>query len=314
MLNKKAMKPNAHDPARRRMLKAGAAVPFLFPQILFADTRTRSVSGRIDPTRFKVSLNAFSFNAPLTSGEMTIGDVLAFCASAGLSALDITAYYFPGYPNVPSDELLYDVKRKAFSLGVEISGTGVRNDFTEPDPEKRRISVQLVKAWIEAAEKLGAPVIRIFSGTQQPTGVSRARILAWMIKDIEECVAYGKAHGVVVAVQNHNDFIKTADDAIEIMTAIPSPWFGLILDTGSYRSGDPYEEIRKSIGYAVNWQIKEKIFVGGREVEVDTDRLITIIEASTYRGYLPLETLGEGDPKIKIPILAEKVKKSLGQA
>jgi sugar phosphate isomerase/epimerase len=134
-----------------------------------------------------------------------------------------------------------------------------------------------------------------------------------MVKDIEECVAYGAAHGVIVAIQNHNDFIKTADDAIQIMNAIKSDWYGLILDTGSYRIGDPYEEIRKTASLAVNWQIKEKIFVNGKEVDVDMDKLIRVIKVSGYTGYLPLETLGEGDPKIKVPVLLEKIKKSLAK-
>lgn len=297
---------------RRRFLKSALVVPFLTPLSSFGANDTNHQDDPMQ-TRLKVSLNAFSFNGPLSSGKMTIADMLSFCAEKGFLAVDITAYYFPGYPAVPKDDFLYEVKRKAFSLGVEISGTGVRNDFTEPDPDKRRESVKLVKNWIEAAEKLGAPVIRIFSGNQNPAGFTRDQVLTWMIKDIEECVAYGKSHGVIVAIQNHNDFIKTADDAIQIMKAIQSEWFGLILDTGSYRIGDPYEEIRRTVGYAVNWQIKEKIFVDGKEVDVDMDRLIAVIKASGYSGYLPLETLGEGDPKIKIPVLLEKINKALAK-
>jgi hypothetical protein len=41
--------------------------------------------------------------------------------------------------------------------------------------------------------------------------------------------------------------------------------------------------------------------------------LIRVIKASGYTGYLPLETLGEGDPKIKVPVLLEKIKKSLAK-
>ena len=202
---------------------------------------------------------------------------------------------------------------KAFSLGLEISGTGVRNDFTDPDPLKRRESIELVKNWIVAAEKIGAPVIRIFSGNQNPEGRSRNEILTWMVKDIQECIAFGKAHGVVVAIQNHNDFIKTAADTIQIMKAISSEWFGLILDTGSYRVGDVYKEIEKTAGYAVNWQIKETVFIDGKEVEVNMDKLISIIIASGYRGYIPLETLGEGDPKIKVPKMLDMINKSLAR-
>jgi sugar phosphate isomerase/epimerase len=261
----------------------------------------------------KVSLNAFSFDAALTAGSMNIDDMLAFCAEKNFLGVDITAYYFPGYPHVPADDYLYHVKRKAFRLGIEISGTGVRNDFTDPDEMKRRESVLLVKNWIDAAEKIGAPVIRIFSGNKNPAGYSRGQILDWMLKDIQECVAYGKSHGVVAAIQNHDDFIKTADDAIQILKAIDSEWFGLILDIGSYRMGNPYEEIAKTAGYAVNWQIKEKVFIDGKQVDVDMDKLIGIIRTSGYKGYLPLETLGAGDPKFKIEVLLDKVNKSLAK-
>lgn len=263
--------------------------------------------------RLKLSLNAFSFNDVLLNGSMNLDQLLEYCAEIGFDAADLTAYYFPGYPNVPDDEYLYHLKRKAFRLGLEISGTGVRNDFTDPHKKKRKESAALVKKWIEVAEKIGAPAIRIFAGNQKPEGHSRDQIIDWMLKDITKCVEYGKHHGVVVAIQNHNDFIQTADQAIEIIKRVNDPeWFGLILDTGSYRVGDPYDEIAKTADYAVNWQVKEKIFINGAEQETDLDKLTGIIKASKYRGYLPIETLGAGDPKIKVPALFNKLKKALG--
>jgi len=299
---------------RRDFLKAIALTPLISVAAL-SDVYARP-SRTVPSTAassLKVGLNAYSFNGPLTSGAMTIDDMITFCAEKGFMGVDITAYYFPGYPVVPADDYLYHVKRKAFSVGMEITGTGVRNDFTEADATKRKESVALVKRWIEAAEKLGAPDIRIFSGNQKPPGFSREQILSWMLEDIRECVEYGKKHGVVVAIQNHDDFIKTSDDTIQILKAINSEWFGLMLDIGSYRVGDPYKEIEKTAGYAVNWQIKEKVFVGGKEVDVDLDKLMTIIKKCGYTGYLPLETLGEGDPKIKVSALLERVKSSLAK-
>lgn len=299
--------------SKRKFLKS-LALPLLVPVGLAGIAEAKAQTKNRIPDKkqnLKISLNAFSFNEPLSNGSMTLDDLLRFCSEKRLLAVDITAYYFPGYPNVPPDDYLYNIKRKAFSLGVDISGTGVRNDFTEPDPAKRSQSVVLVKNWVDAAEKIGAPVIRIFSGNQKPAGYSRAQVLEWMLKDIRECIAYGKAHGVVVAIQNHDDFIKTDADAIEIMSAIPSEWFGLILDTGSYRMGDPYTQIANTTKYAVNWQIKEKIFVDGKEVDVDLEKLFGIIKASGYNGYLPLETLGKGDPKQKITAFLEKINKAL---
>ena len=102
---------------------------------------------------------------------MTISDMLDFCADTGFEGVDITGYYFKGYPQVPSDEYLFEIKRKAFRLGLEISGTGVRNDFTIADKTKREQEVALVKNWIEVAAKIGAPVIRIFAGNQKNEGI-----------------------------------------------------------------------------------------------------------------------------------------------
>lgn len=300
---------------RRKFLKNVLALPAVASAGMILNTQPANAKeGLMDKgiNRFKTSLNAFSFNDPLLNGSMNLDQLLEYCAESGFDAADLTAYYFPGYPNVPADEYLYHLKRKAFSLGLEISGTGVRNDFTDPDKKKRKESISLVKKWIEAAEKMGAPVIRIFAGNQKPEGYTREQINNWMRNDIADCVEYGKKHGIVAAIQNHNDFIQTSDHAIEIINMINEPeWFGLILDTGSYRVGDPYEEIAKTANYAVNWQVKENIFINGAEQETDLDKLIDIIKASKYRGYLPIETLGAGDPKIKVSNLLNKLKKAL---
>ncbi len=265
------------------------------------------------PSKLRTSLNAYSFNSPLTKGEMNLDQLLEFCAVTQFDAVDITAYYFPRYPEVPSDEYLYHIKQKAFLLGLEISGTGVRNDFTDPHPDKRKASVELVKKWIIAAEKLGAPVIRVFSGTADTKGLPRQKVVDYMVTDLKECAEFGKSHGVVVAIQNHNDFIKTADQAIEVIKRVNSNWFGLILDIGSFRT-DPYKEIAQTIPYAVNWQLKETLFVNGVEQKTDLDRLMKIIKESGYRGYLPIETLGKGDPKVKVPLFLNEVREAMRKA
>lgn len=261
--------------------------------------------------KLKTSLNAYSFNSPLMKGEMNLDQLLEFCAANQFDAVDITAYYFPGYPEVPSDEYLYHIKQKAFLLGLEISGTGVRNDFSDPDPAKRKASVELVKKWIIASEKLGVPVIRVFSGTVEVKDIPREKVVDYMVADLKECVEFGKAHGVVVGIQNHNDFLKTADQTIEIIKRVNSDWFGLILDIGSFRSGDPYKEIEQSIPYAVSWQLKENLYVNGTEKKTDLNKLMSIIQKSDYCGYIPLETLGAGDPKVKVEGFLKEIRQAM---
>lgn len=263
--------------------------------------------------RFKISLNAYSFNAPLMSRKTTLDEVMDFCAREGFDAIDITGYYMPGYPEVPSDEYIFHLKNKAHRLGLGISGTGIRNEFAEPDPSKRKAEIAFVKKWIDVAAKLGAPVIRIFSGKTQPAGYTRKEVEAWIVEAIQECTVYARSKGVILAMQNHNDFVKTAEQAISILQQVNSEWFGLVLDTGSFVTEEPYSEITKTTSYAVNWQIKEKLNYQGKIQDMDLSKLFKIIHASSYRGCLPIETLSPGDPFLIVPPFLKLVKDALAQ-
>jgi sugar phosphate isomerase/epimerase len=294
---------------RRRFLSSLFGVPAFISTV---EKPLKHQHNYISSNGLKTSLNAFSFNDALLKGSMSITEMMEFCATSGFDGVDITGYYLKGYPVVPDDKYLLDIKRRAFGLGLEISGTGVRNDFTVADKNKRSEEVELVRRWVEVAAKMGAPVIRIFAGNQKNENIPKEKVTEWMLEDIRKCVEYGEKHGVIIGLQNHNDFIQTANQVINMIKTVNSEWLGLILDTGSFRVNDPYEEIEKSIKYAVNWQIKENVFKDGKEIEADIQKIISMIKAAGYKGYLPIETLGDGDPKIKIDNLFSKVKKAIG--
>src|SRR5688572_12988479 len=98
-----------HDSQRRNFVKSFFSLPVLtLPGILSSSTvfsQDRNINaGR---SKLKLSLNAFSFNAPLAEKKMSLDDLLQTAAEIGFDGVDLTAYYFPGYPNVPSDDYLY---------------------------------------------------------------------------------------------------------------------------------------------------------------------------------------------------------------
>lgn len=262
--------------------------------------------------KLKLGLNAYSFNGALLAGTMTLADAVDFCAKNGVDALDATGYYFPGYPAVPADETIYALKRTAFVNGVAISGTGVRNNFATADEAARKRDVEMVKNWIVVASKLGAPVIRVFSGPERPAGHSFDEVVDWMVADFKECAAFGKEHGVMVGLQQHNDCLKTAAEAIRVIEAVDSEWFGSILDIGSLRSGDPYAEIEKLVPYAVSWQIKEEVGRNGKAEPTDLKKIKAIIDRHGYRGYVPFEALRQGDPTPVIVAFLGKIRAAFG--
>ncbi|GHT11327.1 xylose isomerase [Bacteroidia bacterium] len=297
---------------RRNFLKSAAATMALaaFPaRHVFADVLTNQSF----PVRTKISLNAYSFNDPLLVGKMTLDDLLESAAEIGFEGVDLTGYYFPEYPKVPTNEYIYHIKHKAFDLGLEICGSGVRNNFAQADPQAREAAKKHVKEWVQVAAKLGGQTLRIFSGNDIPQGHSREEVFGWIVDCVKECAEYAGQQGIVLAIQNHDDFLKTADQVEEILKAIDSKSVGLMLDVGSYRTqADPYFEIRQTIKYAITWQLKEEVYVNGKAVKTDLAKIKAIIDQSNYRGYLPIETLGPGDPKQKIGVMFSEVKKIFG--
>ena len=213
-----------------------------------------------------------------------------------------------------TDEEIYDFKRKAHELGIEISGTGVRNEFSYEDDATLNKEIDTVKRWIEVAAKMGAPVLRIFTAKAYSTGDTRKKVRDRIVKALNSCIPVAAAHGIVLGIQNHNDFLHTADECLELIKPFNSPWLGLVLDTGTFVAPDPYEEIRKATPLAVNWQLKEKLLIDGKQTLMDLPKLSKIIRECGYRGNVPIETLGLNDPLNEVPVFYEKVKMNLFHA
>ena len=279
---------------------------------------------RVGGASIKVALNSYSFSKLLNENakDRNIGislvQLVEFCARNGFDGFDPTGYFFPGYPKAPADEYVNNLKRRAFELGIGISGTGVRNNFTTADQNVRAAGVQHIKEWIEVAARLGAPVLRVFADTQMKDqtwetvapGSTRDQVEAWIADNLRECAEHGEKFGVIIGVQNHGDFLKTSDQHLSLIKRVDSDWCGPIVDTGYYRSDDPYQDIAAVAPYAVNWQIKESAAGAGSEVRTDLKKLLTLIRLAGYRGYLPIETLSapgkEYDPFDVVPkFLAE---------
>lgn len=320
----------SHIPSRRDFIRTWPLMPLCVVGGVGLSGGTASAITpvqRVGGSSLKISLNAYSFSKALNDHikgrgpGMTLFDMLDYCAEQDFDAVDPTGYFFPGYPAVPTDEYINNFKRRAFQLGLDISGTGIRNDFCNPDKAARAKDVRHIKEWIEVAAKLGAPVIRVFATNQKsgkPEGYTWDEVAQWMANDIRECVEHGEKYGVLVGIQNHTYFLKTTDQMIKLLQMVDSEWCGLIVDTGCFLSEDPYAEIAQVLPYAVNFQIKEKLYGKESDVETDLVKLFQVIQESGYRGYIPIETLylkGEVyDPKKRVTAFLKEVRSALAKS
>ncbi len=259
--------------------------------------------------KFKFSLAAYSYRRLLTGNrpKLTMADFINDCAKMGLEGTEPTSYYFP---EPTTYDYLRSLKQQCFQLGLDVSGTAIRNDFGYPTGNKRQQEILWVKRWIDYAEVLGAPVIRIFAGHQKE-GVTPEQTHSLMVAGMEECCDYAGQHGVHLALENHGGPSATADGMLAFVRDVQSPWFGVNLDTGNFRSKDAYGDIAKLAPYALNVQVKVVITNPQQKKEPsDFPRLAQILRDANYRGYIVLEYEERGDPRVECPKYIRQIREA----
>lgn len=261
--------------------------------------------------KYSFSLAAYSYRKLLqgNSATLTLFDFIDDCAKFGIEGAELTSYYFE---EPTTDDYLRRLKQHAFRQGVDISGTAIRCDFGVPPGAKRGQEIADVKRWIERAEILGAPVIRIFAG-HQPKGQSAERTHKLIVEGIQECCEHAGKHGVHLALENHGGPTATADGLLAIVRDVHSDWFGVNLDTGNFHSDDVYAEIAAAAPYAINVQVKV-VTSGpdGKKQPMDFDRLAKILDDAVYRGYVVLEYEEDKDPRAESEAYLKQLRKAFG--
>jgi len=276
-----------------------------------APTTARAIEpiSRTNGHHFKFSLAAYSYRELLkgTPPQLELVDFIDDCATFGLDGTELTSYYFP---SALTEEFLRHLKGEAFRRGLDISGTAVGNNFCFPPSERRTKEIAHVKRWVEYADMMDAPVIRIFSGTpkseQSPKDAHRLAVEA-----IEECCDHAGKYGVFLALENHGGITSEVDDMLAIVHDVNSPWFGVNMDTGNFRSADIYGDLAKLAPYTLNVQVKVVIHPAGQQSQPsDFSHLAKILRTAGYRGYIVLEFEEAGNPRNECKKYLERIREA----
>jgi sugar phosphate isomerase/epimerase len=291
---------------RRTFLKSG-----MLALAAGASVGNRAVHpfARPGKARLLLSLAAYSFRDYFKDGErgqkkripagkeMDMLRFVDYCAEHGCEGAEVTSYYFPADLTT---EYLLKLKRHAFLRGIAVSGTAVGNTFTPPAGEKRKKEIEAVKRWIDRAAILGAPHIRVFAGSLDGQSLEAAQ--KHCIEALSECADYAGEKGVFLGVENHGGIVAEPEPLLEIIKAVQSPWVGINLDSGNFRTDDVYQDFGRCAPYAVNVQIKTEITPRGQKTQpADLKRFSQILRDAQYQGYIALEYEAAEDPYIAVP-------------
>jgi len=103
------------------------------------------------------------------------------------------------------DETIAEVRSifEESGVGLAALATGLR--FADPGAAARAGQVEELKRYVDLAEAVGAPVIRVFAG-DLPRGVEVAGVIDYVADALGEAVEHAEARGVTIAVETHGDF------------------------------------------------------------------------------------------------------------
>ncbi len=225
-----------------------------------------------------------------------------------------------------SPATLQKIKRRAFSLGLDIMGFSTHQTFLTPDEPKRGDNILKTAQLLEQAYALGIPTMRVNTGRWGTSknfddlmahrgieprleGYTDEDGFKWVIDSFEKLIPEAEKRGVVMGLENHWGLGISPEGVLRVVDAVKSPWLQVTLDTGNFLE-DPYERLKQLAPRTV--LVQAKTYYGGGlwyTLDLDYARIATIMRDAGYRGYISLEMEGKEDPMTAVPKSLELLRK-----
>src|SRR5689334_11621205 len=255
--------------------------------------------------RFRPAICAYSFRNQLKDGKMTYADIIRMAADTGADGVDLTTYWLAD----TNDDTLFQLKRLALRSGVWIYNIGVRVRLAQPTAELQAAEVETVRKWADVAERIGASSMRIFGGAV-PKGATEDQAVAWAVETLKRAAEVAAKKGITLGVEDDGGITTNADRTVEIVKKAASPWAGINLDIGNFPD-NPYEQIAMCAPYATTVHFKTSVHVKKEKQPADWPKVLDILGAAGYKGYLALEYEEENDPVGTVPKLIAKMRETI---
>ena len=275
--------------SRRAFLGASAtaAAVAAFPRAFAAAPATAAKS--------KISLAEWSLHRTIFGGKL---NNLDFARTAkqefGIDAIEYVNQFFKD--KAKDAAYLAELNKRAADAGVKqllimIDGEG---NLGDPDEAKRRQAVENHFKWVEAAKALGCHSIRVNAGSAG-TYEEQLQRAADGLRKLSEFAA---THKLNVIVENHGGLSSNGAWLAGVMKAVNLPNCGTLPDFGNFRIGgeqwyDRYKGVEELMPFAKAVSAKSHDFdKDGNETKTDYSRMMKIVLAAGYAGYVGIEYEG----------------------
>lgn len=138
--------------------------------------------------------------------------------------------------------------------GIKISGLSAHTPLCKPE-----ISVEYLKMAIRFAADLNAPVVNTDEGPK-PKWTSREMDYKLMEYTLTEATRVAERHGIIIGLEQHQQYSKTPEGLQSIFELVKSPAIGINFDTGNAYlggGGDIYKWLESVMDNLVHLHAKD---------------------------------------------------------
>jgi sugar phosphate isomerase/epimerase len=241
---------------------------------------------------FRISLGEYSLHRALAAKKLKHLDFAKTCKAD--YDIDGAEYWnMPFKDKVADQKYLADMKKRADDAGVRsllilIDGEGSLGD---PDAARREQAVANHFRWVEAARTLGCQSIRVNAHSHG----SPEEQLKLVSDGLGRLCELAKPLEISVIVENHGGLSSDGGWVVRLMKAINKPNCGTLPDFGNFGKYDRYKGTTEMMPFAKAVSAKSHDFgTDGGEKHTDYLKMMKIVVAAGYRGYVGIEYEGGG--------------------
>ena len=277
---------------RRSFLKKSAVGTLALSAIDAETNLTKAFAQGAGPKKkFKISLAAWSLHRTFKKSWFNL-DLPRICREEfGIDGLEFVNTFF----GLPLYSYLKDLKKRAADYGVHLVLIMVDNEgnLSHQDKAERMQAVVNHRKWVDIADFLGCHAIRCNFGRSK-VGTPQ-EIVSRSAESIRALVEYADQAGINVLVENHGGISSIPKHVISLVKQVDHPRFGTLPDFGNFPDEiDKYEAIKALMPYAKAVSAKCYDFEpDGTHKAFDLDRMIEIVLAAGYHGYVGIEFEGK---------------------
>ncbi|MFA4867368.1 MAG: sugar phosphate isomerase/epimerase family protein [Pedobacter sp.] len=268
---------------------------------------------------------AFNFpktNTPLLSFS-TLGcpdwdfqRIVNFAAESNYNGIEVRGIKrelnLPNCPEFSSPKKILASRKVVEDKGLKFVGLGSSAALHYGDLTKRNKNLSEAKRFIDLAQQLNCPYVRVFPN-DFPKEVDKKQVIDLISKGLLELGDYAKGSKVKVLLESHGAVVHS-DDLSVIMKAAKHPNVGMIWDIVNMwakTKESPVKVYEVLKDYIDHTHIKDMKIVDGKikytflgKGETPVFEAINILAKSGYKGYYSFEWEKMWHPELEAPEIA----------